>query len=105
MTPQEQAIATAAEALEQLLLEIARRDGEGNVLPNHLPAMRGARVALALCRAAETGLETPRACGPMASAGGAACPKLRAGGKCAIGRVPDSAVTCILEDRSTKSDG
>lgn len=37
---------TLASALTELLREVARRDGEGNLLPTHLPAMRGATQAL-----------------------------------------------------------
>lgn len=37
---------TLATALAELLREIARRDGEGNLLPTHLPALRGATQAL-----------------------------------------------------------
>lgn len=60
MTPAHQAVEAAGDALEALLVEIAKRDGEGNVLPHHLPAMRQARVALALCRAASAGLDNVR---------------------------------------------
>lgn len=37
---------TLAKALVDVLREIARRDGEGNVLPDNLPALRGAAQAL-----------------------------------------------------------
>jgi hypothetical protein len=60
VTPADLAVQAAAAALEALLQEIARKDGEGNVLPNHLPAMRQARVALALCRAAASGVDNVR---------------------------------------------
>lgn len=43
---------TLASALAELLREVARRDGEGNLLPNHLPAMRGATQALSAYGAA-----------------------------------------------------